>query len=686
MRRPSAVLRSASALLVSRIFRRSKRPRLHFLSNVYKDYKALRPKGRRSLLSALLVSKLAKSAFSNTKSVSKAVTASLKSPSTSTDNAKPNSLASKMNSAPSPPRSPPPGSRRQRLLGLARATRDTYIPRLASSVTQLTGSRAVEPGTPFPPKTQFTLFPSYTRPHDSGYVVTVRGWMWCPGLMTRRNRLILSLAKQITRYGDAAAVSKLEDPLLDLDADLLDSDAASTISSRSQQGDQDAVIRERLAAFIARSIPSALLLIVVGAREPQQLIEIAATTDANGHFEAEVQVPYDPSVVLVAATADETVYAFQEVKVVSSSGLGVISDIDDTVKLTGVIGDKRELMKKLLTGEVLSWNIAPVVAWYNEILSKPDVTFHYVSNLPWQLFSLIHQYFDAVKLPPGLFHLKQYTGNIMASLMEPSLSRKKRSLFKIVEDFPNKTFICVGDLGELDMEAYADLAKCYPGRVHAIYIRVVPDLLSDVNDDQILSELRWMLAESSRRAEAKPRPPQSDPSEPDLIDLSSPAGVREARLPPLIPKKPAALRGNQMSPPLPARKTTRAVGEPSALDKATKLDEAATKLERQTADARKPQAPHRVQTLPILSHAELAPPPPLPRRTATTPLAPATPNAFEHLPTGSYYELEDTDSRGALWLERLSGVLHDLEGTGTTVHFFEDKDEEFFKDQLQNLE
>ena len=66
----------------------------------------------------------------------------------------------------------------------------------------------------------------------------------------------------------------------------------------------------------------------------------------------------------------------------------------------------------------------------------------YVSNSPWQLYNTINEYFQHTGLPPGSVHLKRYSGNIIASLLEPSSSRKRRALHKILQDFPDKN-LCV---------------------------------------------------------------------------------------------------------------------------------------------------------------------------------------------------------------------------------------------------
>lgn len=728
---------------------RSKPSKFSFLRDVYKDYKALRAprvglwarvRGRN------IQSRIMPDSISGSIQESPEGNAGLLGPLTGT----------KPSPNPSDNTSNAPVSRRLRLIGFARATRDTYIPRLTSSVTLLaTGITARdiqydEYGSPitFPKDTTFTLFPTYTRPvknseNGDGWMVSVRGWMWCPGVMSRKNRLILSLAKQITRYGGGsaalAAVDRLElDPNFNQDT-LQDCDQNSDVSSISSGNsasplmapslgsiDNDKLIRDRLSSFIARSIPAAHISIVVGAVDTARssnLKQIETTTDSNGNFETEIFVPYEPSVVQVSSVADETVCVFQEVRVVTIAGYGLISDIDDTVKLTGVIGDKRELMHRLLLGDVMSWNIPPVIAWYKALLSRSDLTFHYVSNSPWQLFSLISQYFEAVQLPPGSIHLKQYTGNIISSLMEPSSSRKKKSLFKIAQDFPEKKFICVGDSGERDIEAYTDLAVNYPTQIKSIYIRVVEDSLSDVNDDNILNEIEWMIKEWSRRQKDTPVVPRVE-SEPDLIDMSDSSAVpatnqpatnqrdavstqlnavfngpdpistsRAAKLPPMIPRKPIALKGVTVTkaPPLPERKYLQKAATDSILSDSYHQEHSGSRVSL--------KVPKSGSVSPRVSTSSPPPPPPPPprRRTGASPLlslpqVESIDQSSEQFHVDnlngaqSFFELEDVDKRGAEWLQRIKAVLHSLEGTDVKLHLFRDTDDQFFKDSLQDLE
>ncbi|KAG7661546.1 uncharacterized protein J8A68_004915 [[Candida] subhashii] len=644
---------------------------------------------------------------------------------------------------------PQPLSRRQRLLGLARATRDNYIPRLTGQVSQLANgaSRALmtsnvadvydDQGKLILPKdTSIQLFPSYTRYQEGKFFVDVKGWVSCPGLMTRKNRLILSLMRQLTRYNTTSAnstqaINQLESDnmkpdILNNDQSLSDSESIISQGSASEQlsvssssgssaSNADDLIKERLACFIARSIPNAELIIVVGAEHNynQQLVTHSVFTDTNGHFEVTLEVPYRPSVVQVKSANTETIFAFQDVMMLPNEGVGIISDIDDTIKLTGVIGDKRELMTNLLLNEISSWSIPSVIKWYGEMHKHEQVSFHYVSNSPWQLFSTIQQYFRIANLPPGSVHLKQYTGNIISSLLEPSSSRKKRALYKILDDFPDKRFICVGDSGEYDLEAYVDLAQRYPGKILSINIRYVKDSLSDYDDLNILNELIRLLSTKRRKVpfnqsmetltdKTNILPPPPPPEMEDLIDLSDspppfvPASTHLSRspvpksssdpsiesrrkLPPMVPKKPTTLKGSPLErkPPLPNRDYLHHAQTDSVL---TISSAPAT----------------RVTTPPVSSNVasdgssinqddDLLPPmpkrPPLPAR--TTEMFESNTNRLDDLDSifdlPSFYELEEMDKKGAGWIRRLVAAMHALAPTGTKLDIFVDDDDKFFQ-------
>lgn len=91
-----------------------------------------------------------------------------------------------------------------------KSTRDNYIPKITGSVTSFasgaskafTNPREVydEEGKVVLPKdTRIKLYPTYTRKLEDKYYVDVAGWMSAPGAMNRKNRVMMSVIKQLMK-------------------------------------------------------------------------------------------------------------------------------------------------------------------------------------------------------------------------------------------------------------------------------------------------------------------------------------------------------------------------------------------------------------------------------------------------------------------------------------------------------
>jgi phosphatidate phosphatase APP1 len=192
-------------------------------------------------------------------------------------------------------------------------------------------------------------------------------------------------------------------------------------------------------------------------------------TNAAGHFSMTAALDFVPTHVRILAS--EQLSATEEVIITDSKGISVISDIDDTIKHSAISSGAREIFRNVFIRDLSDLTIDGVKEWYND-MSKMGVKFHYVSNSPWQLYPVISTYFSMAGLPPGSFHLKQYSG-MMQGIFEPVAERKKITLDKISRDFPERRFILIGDSGEADLEVYTDFVLENPGRVAAVFIRDV---------------------------------------------------------------------------------------------------------------------------------------------------------------------------------------------------------------------
>lgn len=192
-------------------------------------------------------------------------------------------------------------------------------------------------------------------------------------------------------------------------------------------------------------------------------------TNAAGQFQLRASLDFVPTHVRVLAS--EKLSATEEVHITSPQGVSLISDIDDTIKHSAITSGAREIFRNAFIRDLGDLTIEGVRQWYNK-LADMGVKIHYVSNSPWQLYPVLTSFFKMSGLPPGTFHLKQYSG-MLQGIFEPVAERKKATLDKLFRDFPERKFILIGDSGEADLEVYTDVVMEYPGRVLGIFIRDV---------------------------------------------------------------------------------------------------------------------------------------------------------------------------------------------------------------------
>ncbi|KAF7321909.1 hypothetical protein MKEN_00713100 [Mycena kentingensis (nom. inval.)] len=161
----------------------------------------------------------------------------------------------------------------------------------------------------------------------------------------------------------------------------------------------------------------------------------------------------------------------------------VISDIDDTVKLSGVLTGARSVFHNVFVKEYHDIVIPGMGEWYTGMW-KRGVRFHYVSNGPFELLPIIADFFQVSQLPPGSIKLRSYAGrSLFSGLLSAPAVRKRAGLVDILEAFPESRFFLIGDSGEQDLELYAELASEHPEQILAVFIRDVDaDSLEPVED------------------------------------------------------------------------------------------------------------------------------------------------------------------------------------------------------------
>jgi hypothetical protein len=155
---------------------------------------------------------------------------------------------------------------------------------------------------------------------------------------------------------------------------------------------------------------------------------------------------------------------------VSEQGLSVISDIDDTIKITHV-HDRSALLRQTFLKDFESVpGMADVYAQWQEC----GAAFHYVSRSPWQLYEPLAEFLTAHGFPAGTFHMRHFRWKNASTLQPDRSGSKKQTVIEgIVSSLPRRRFVCVGDSGEHDPEIYGEVARRFPDQVRAIFIRNV---------------------------------------------------------------------------------------------------------------------------------------------------------------------------------------------------------------------
>ncbi len=213
-------------------------------------------------------------------------------------------------------------------------------------------------------------------------------------------------------------------------------------------------------------------------------------TAKSGHLTTTLELPGN----LVAHEAADGLLRFEPnepqappsvpVRLIAPRGVSVISDVDDTMKAS-YVWKKRKLIRTTFTRV---WKSTRGLAEVYQQWAAAGAQFHYVSTMPWQLYPSLAQFTQRVGYPPGTFHLKRlrWRDRSFFDLFAKADKYKPTLIEPILERFPQRRFVLVGDSGEHDPEIYGALARRRGEQIAAILIRNVTEQGED--------HARWAVA------------------------------------------------------------------------------------------------------------------------------------------------------------------------------------------------
>jgi phosphatidate phosphatase APP1 len=191
-----------------------------------------------------------------------------------------------------------------------------------------------------------------------------------------------------------------------------------------------------------------------------------------------------------------TATAHSIIRLIPPEGLSVVSDVDDTIKVSEITRGKRTVLRRTFLVDFEA--AAGMRDRYLRILEHnpafDNIAFHYVSGSPWQLFRVLHEFLvEKTGFPAGTFHLKSVGFNLedlpgtfrrlrnYVRGSEYTEEMKLKEISDILTHFPRRKFVLVGDSGERDPEVFRALKGRaeFSDQIVKIYVRDVSTLGED---------------------------------------------------------------------------------------------------------------------------------------------------------------------------------------------------------------
>ncbi|KFY42281.1 hypothetical protein V495_04584 [Pseudogymnoascus sp. VKM F-4514 (FW-929)] len=254
-------------------------------------------------------------------------------------------------------------------------------------------------------------------------------------------------------------------------------------------GDEaEARIKDRLMPFMQSVLPGRVVNVDFGRRTQLKL----GPGGRNGISSDLRQLPRhkDGEVVTGVAKVPRGTNGLLEMKTAYAEpeGWSVISDVDDTIKVTQT-GDPIGILRSTFAADAAPVPGMPLLYKYIQTVVTKSAPWFYLSASPYNLYAFLHEFIHDF-YPPGTLILRDASwrnlAGLLTSLTQATQEYKVDRMDKIHSWLPKRKMICIGDSTQSDPEAYGEIYRKYPGWVKLILIRRVDNIaevgLEEKND------------------------------------------------------------------------------------------------------------------------------------------------------------------------------------------------------------
>ncbi len=215
-------------------------------------------------------------------------------------------------------------------------------------------------------------------------------------------------------------------------------------------------------------------------------------TDHEGYFEIHLEQRQIARLNIPSTHWEPIEYSFEDVNEVfqgkalvanSSTRLGLISDLDDTVLRTNVYQKKRTIFQAII-GNAHRKKVIPGARAFLQSFSINQYPLVYVTRSPYELYPRVSKVFDLNDCPSGPLLMRRYNKDGKFGEKNPLTGQKYRMIKQVLQDAPNFPWVLVGDSSEQDTSIYLKLANEFPKQIAAIFIRIADRYSPDAAFEQ----------------------------------------------------------------------------------------------------------------------------------------------------------------------------------------------------------
>ena len=191
-------------------------------------------------------------------------------------------------------------------------------------------------------------------------------------------------------------------------------------------------------------------------------------------------------------------------------GLIVVSDVDDTVMYTQATNLLMAAFNTLRHNAYHREAFPGVGAFYRGLRDGPtNASFFYLTSSAWNVYDVMRVFFEHADIPAGPILMRDLGLSDGKLLKGTHTEHKLARVQELMDLYPERRFLLIGDTGQHDAEIYRDAVRNLAGQgrtdqVAAVYLRDVSPEDRDANVQDILDDIEShgvpaLADESSRR-------------------------------------------------------------------------------------------------------------------------------------------------------------------------------------------